>query len=158
MDERSQRYLETYLSQLPAQTRSQYTSFSSDYYCADKHNADLCAQLVKTGQKTATCSLAHWYLNEDEPMPKIGHLQVVTDWDGLPHCIIEITQVETCRYCDVTPEFAAAEGEGDKTLRWWREAHWAFFARECEELGIEPNEEMPLILERFRVVYDAPFV
>ena len=53
-------------------------------------------------------------------------------------CIIEITFVSKCEYIGVTPEFAAAEGEGDKTLVWWRDAHWRFFSKECEELGIEP--------------------
>lgn len=50
-------------------------------------------------------------------------------------------------------KFDTAEGEGDKSLKWWREAHWKFFSRECEELSIEPNEEMLLVLERFKVVY-----
>ncbi|HAS8183051.1 ASCH domain-containing protein, partial [Vibrio vulnificus] len=50
-------------------------------------------------------------------------------------------------------EFAALEGEGDKTLAWWREAHWNFFSRECVELGISPSEDMLLVLEQFKVVY-----
>ncbi|MGO2513920.1 ASCH domain-containing protein [Marinomonas polaris] len=54
---------------------------------------------------------------------------------------------------EISAEFAAAEGEGDKTLAWWREAHWAFFSTECEELDIEPTEDMLLVLERFKVVY-----
>ena len=53
----------------------------------------------------------------------------------------------------MTAEFAAAEGEGDKTLEWWREAHWNFFSRECEELKITPSEDMMLVLERFKVVH-----
>ncbi|MFA0678261.1 ASCH domain-containing protein, partial [Vibrio sp. 10N.222.51.A6] len=40
-----------------------------------------------------------------------------------------------------------------KTLEWWREAHWNFFSRECEELKISPSEDMLLMLERFKVVY-----
>lgn len=86
-------------------------------------------------------------------MPVAGHLQVVTDWDGKPTCIVEITSVSSCPYNEVTAEFAAAEGEGDKTLGWWREAHWNFFSRECEELNINPSEDMMLVLERFKVVH-----
>lgn len=88
-------------------------------------------------------------------MPSVGHLQVVTDWQGEPICIIEITSVDTCKYCDITAEFAALEGEGDKSLEWWREAHWKFFSLECQELGITPTPEMLLVLERFKVVYSA---
>jgi len=70
-------------------------------------------------------------------MPTVGHLQVVIDWNGKPICIIEIDSVETCKYNEVTAEFAHAEGEGDGSLKWWREAHWRFFAAECLELNIQ---------------------
>ncbi|WP_298940590.1 ASCH domain-containing protein [uncultured Psychromonas sp.] len=104
-------------------------------------------------KKTATCSLKCWYESDDEPMPAIGHLMVVTNWDGTPICIVEIISVEECKYSDVTAEFAFQEGEGDRSLEWWRKAHWNFFAKECEELHIQPCEEMMLVLEKFHVVY-----
>ena len=153
MEERSKAYLDSYLNSLPAEVAKQYTSFSADYYCADEYNANLCAQLILKGEKKASCSLEYWYSHEGEIMPVVGHLQVVTDWHGEPVCIVELTSVSLCRYNQVTAEFAAAEGEGDKTLEWWREAHWNFFSRECEELKITPNEDMMLVLERFKVVY-----
>lgn len=153
MDSRSQLFLEQYLNSLPVEIAQQYTSFSSDYFCADEYNANVCADLILKGEKTASCSMDYWYSRKGETMPEIGHLLVVTDWQGEPKCIVEITSVEKCRYKDVTQEFAAAEGEGDKTLAWWRQAHWRFFSLECEELGIEPTEDMLLVLERFKVVY-----
>ncbi|EVU17746.1 ASCH domain protein, partial [Vibrio parahaemolyticus V-223/04] len=53
-----------------------------------------------------------WYSEHGEPMPEVGHLQVVTNWDGEPVCVIQMTDVSTCRYDEVTAEFAYAEGEG----------------------------------------------
>lgn len=153
MEKRSEKYLARYLGSLSPQNAAKYRSFSADYYCADEHNANLCADLILRGEKRASCSLDYWYSHEGEPMPIIGHLQVVTNWNGGPICIIEITSVEKCKYNDVSAEFAYAEGEGDKTLAWWREAHWQFFSLECDQLGIILNEDMPLILERFKVVY-----
>ncbi|MCD1418485.1 ASCH domain-containing protein [Vibrio vulnificus] len=161
MDERSRVYLEEYLNSLPDEVASKYTSFSSDYFCADERNANLCAELILRGEKRASCSLDYWYSEKGEPMysekgepmPVVGHLQVVTNWDGIPICIIEMTSVTKQKYNEVTPEFAALEGEGDKTLAWWREAHWNFFSRECVELGISPSEDMLLVLEQFKVVY-----
>ncbi|WCN09009.1 ASCH domain-containing protein [Marinomonas mediterranea] len=153
MEERSQFYLNEYLNSLPADVAQKYRSFSADYFCADEYNANLCADLILRGEKRASCSMEYWYSHEGETMPQIGHLQVVTDWSGKPICIIEITSVSICKYSDVTPEFAAEEREGDKSLTWWREAHWAFFCLECDELGIHPTEDMLLVLERFKVVY-----
>ncbi|PMO58449.1 RNA-binding protein [Vibrio breoganii] len=155
MDEKSQSYLNEYLESLPSDIANKYTSFSTDYFCADEYNANLCAQLILRGEKRASCSMEYWYSHEGEAMPAVGHLQVVTDWQGEPICIIEITSVDTCKYCDVSAEFAALEGEGDKSLEWWREAHWKFFSLECQELGITPTQEMLLVLERFEVVYSA---
>jgi uncharacterized protein YhfF len=156
MDERSQSYLEQYLQTLDGEDVSKCPSFSADYFCADEYNANVCAELIVRGEKTATCSLEHWYSEKGETMPKIGHLQVVTKWSGEPVCIIEITSVETCKYNEVSADFAASEGEGDKSLSWWRKAHWQFFSKECEELNIAPSEEMLLVLERFKVVYSQP--
>ncbi|EGR2300510.1 ASCH domain-containing protein [Vibrio parahaemolyticus] len=153
MDERSRIYLDQYLNSLSDEVASSYTSFSSDYFCADEYNANICADLILRGEKRASCSLDYWYSEKGELLPEIGHLQVVTNWDGVPICIIEITSVTKCKYNEVTPEFAALEGEGDKTLAWWRNAHWNFFSRECVELGISPSEDMLLILEQFKVVH-----
>ncbi len=153
MEKRSQAYLNQYLNSLPQDKAQKYTSFSADYFCADEHNANLCADLVLRGEKQASCSLEYWYSHKNEPMPQQGHLQVVTNWDGEPICIIEVTSVTKCQYNHVTAEFAAQEGEGDKTLSWWRKAHWDFFSMECDELGIEPSEDMLLVLEQFKVVY-----
>ncbi|HAS6609447.1 TPA: ASCH domain-containing protein [Vibrio parahaemolyticus] len=153
MEERSQTYLNKYLNSLPRETAKNYTSFSADYFCADEYNANVCADLILRGEKRASCSLEYWYSQKDEQMPEVGHLQVVTNWNGKPICIIELTSVSKCKYSDVTAEFAAEEGEGDKSLSWWRKAHWKFFSLECDELGIKPTEDMLLVLERFKVVY-----
>lgn len=153
MEEQSKIYLDSYLGSLSDSESKKYQSFSSGYFCSDEHNANLCAELIRIGQKTATCSLNYWYESGEEPMPTVGHLQVVVDWNGKPICIIETDSVETCKYNEVTAEFAYAEGEGDSSLEWWREAHWRFFAAECLALDIKPNEDMVLVLELFHVVH-----
>ena len=153
MQQTSQLYLNEYLASLPSDLAQTYTSFSADYFCADEYNANLCADLILRGEKTASCSMEYWYSHKGETMPEVGHLQVVTNWHGEPICIIELTSVKLCRFGEVTAEFAAEEGEGDKSLQWWREAHWRFFSLECKELGITPSEDMLLVLEKFKVVY-----
>ena len=154
MNQQQRDYLDRYLGTLSVEKRTAHTSFGADYFCADKENANICADLIRRRIKTATCSMKYWYEHDNEPMPEVGHLTVVTDREGNPTSIIETLSVTESRYCDVTEDFAAAEGEGDQTLNWWRKAHWDFFSRECEEVGIEPSDQMMLVLERFEVVFD----
>jgi uncharacterized protein YhfF len=53
--------------------------------------------------------------------------------------------------------FAYEEGEGDRSLAWWRDAHWRYFSRVCERIQRRPEEDMPLVCERFRVVFGPDF-
>lgn len=153
MNEVQNKFLEKYLKSLNAKEGIKHPNTIVSYFCADEENANICSDLVLRGEKTSTCSMKYWYESGLEPMPEVGNLQVVTDWDGNPTSIIEITDVSECKFCDVTAQFAALEGEGDKSLEWWRKVHWDFFSIECEELGIKPSDDMVLVLEKFKVVY-----
>ena len=115
--------------------------------------ADDLGQLVYSGIKTATCSLLWEYEVENESVPEEGELGIVLDGRGEPLCLIETTEIRTRPYNKVEAQFAFDEGEGDRSLAYWRDAHWRFFSRQCEKLGLQVSEDMPLICERFRVIY-----
>ena len=116
-------------------------------------DANALGDLVLQGKKRATAGLLWSNEASGKPMPKAGDLSVVTNWQQEPLCIIETTYVEIVTYEEVTEAFAAIEGEGDGSLRHWREVHWRYFSRECERLGREPSLRMPVVCEQFRVVY-----
>jgi uncharacterized protein YhfF len=153
MNAEQRAYLDSYLDTLSVSERKKYSVFTAGYFCADRENANICSELVKSGSKTATCSMKYWYESGRAPMPCVGELQVVTDWEGAPTSIIETTDVQEEQFRNVPEEFARAEGEGGGSFEWWREAHWNYFSRECAEISIEPSDGMILVLERFRVVY-----
>src|SRR5206468_2949865 len=77
--------------------------------------------LVRDGPKRATASLRSAY-EDGEPIPRAGELSVILDGDGDPLCVIRTTHVEIRRFADVDEEFAWAEGEGDRSLAYWRRA------------------------------------
>ena len=110
-------------------------------------------RLVRDGTKTATCGLLWEYEHEGEPLPEVGELGIVLDGDGEPLCLIETTEVHVLPFDQVDAEHAHAEGEGDRTLAYWRDAHWRFFSRLCQKIDRVPSETMPLVCERFRVVF-----
>jgi uncharacterized protein YhfF len=104
--------------------------------------ADALLELVLKGVKTATCS------TEDEPnLSKPGECWIVLDGRGDPRCVIESTEITFRRYNGVDAAFAFEEGEGDRSLAYWRSAHRRYFTR----LG-KFSEDMMLRCERFRLV------
>lgn len=145
-------YLTKYLNQLTPQEQLKPRSVNSGYFCADEYNANLCADLVLRGIKTATCSLHYWY-EQGESLPQVGDLHIVTNWQGYPLCIIEINEVKLCPFNQVTANFAYCEGEGDRSLNDWHKMHQAFFEQECREAKITFTEDSLLVLEHFKVVY-----
>ena len=116
-------------------------------------DANELGDLTLQGAKQATASLLWFYEANRKPIPKVGDLSVVTTWQKEPLCVIETTQVDIVPYEKVDEAFAIAEGEGDGSLRYWREAHWLYFSRECERLGKQPNLCMPVVCERFRLIF-----
>lgn len=147
-----QAYFERYLKTLPPEHPHHQCRPSAEYFCADEASANACAELIRQGIKTATCSLLEWYQN-GEKRPEIGELMIVLNWEQLPCAIIETTELSEARFCDIGPEWAAAEGEGDRSLAYWQRVHREFFQQDAEHLSRGFSEEAPLLLERFRCVH-----
>lgn len=104
--------------------------------------ADELLDLVLKGLKTATCN------TEDEPnLSSPGEQWVVRDGRGTPRCVIETLDMTARRYTEVDAAFAYDEGEGDRSLAYWREAHRQYFTRSGQF-----SEDMILVCERFRLV------
>jgi uncharacterized protein YhfF len=111
------------------------------------------AELVLQGSKRATAGLLWEAETNPATMPVVGGYSLVTDYAGAPLLLIRTTDVEVRPYDAVDAVFAAAEGEGDGSLEYWRTAHWAYFSRRCAALGRTPAKDMPVVLERFALIY-----
>lgn len=115
--------------------------------------ADELTELVLAGKKFATASLLK--TNEIDPStaPVADGYSVVTDFHGVPRCVLQTTEIEHVRFCDVTAAFAAAEGEGDLSLDYWRRVHREYFEREARQHGFVFDDEAIVCCERFRLLY-----
>ena len=114
------------------------------------------AQLVLNGTKTATGSVLWSYDADKKPLPIVGDLWIVIAGGDAPVCIIKTTEVRIIPFDEVTADYASDGGEGDRSLESWREIYWEYIERECQRIGLEPNAKAPLVMERFRVVYEEP--
>ena len=146
-------FWQTYLASLPEGVGPPPSSYEAWSFCDNEEAANELGDLAKTGVKTATCSLVWEYEAENEELPKVGDISIITNWDGEPLCIIETIEVQVKAFNEVEKKFAYDEGEGDRSLAYWRKVHWDVFSKECFAIGREPTETMPLLCERFRVVF-----
>ncbi|MDQ0297660.1 uncharacterized protein YhfF [Salibacterium salarium] len=118
-----------------------------------KEMADELAKLVLEGTKTATASNYKLYELEKEELPYAGLLNIILDGEGNAVAIAETTSVEIVPFDEVTAEHAYLEGEGDGTLSYWRDVHEPFFKKEFETINQDFDYKMPVVCERFKLVY-----
>ena len=119
----------------------------------DAQTADELADLSEQGIKTATASAHALYELENSPLPHVGGLNIVLDSAGEARIIIETTKVTVCPFAEVTEEQAYKEGEGDRSLEFWRAVHRDVFSRELEPFGLPFSEDMLVVCEEFKVIY-----
>lgn len=107
-----------------------------------QQQADELAKLVRNGVKTATCANL-----DGEGIAQPGDTFVVVDGKNEPVCVIELTNVDMSSFETVDQAHAYAEGEGDRTLAYWRKEHQRFF----EEYDLF-SPDMTLVLMNFKVI------
>lgn len=148
-----ERYWKSFLATLPPDSVYHGRQYEAEGFGDSPSLADELGQLVLSGTKTGTCSAVWEYEFEGKPYPRVDSIWIVLDGHGEPMCITETTEITFRRYNEVDEEFARSEGEGDLSLQYWREAHKDFFSRTLPGIGREFVEDMPLVCERFKVIY-----
>ena len=108
--------------------------------------------LVLDGTKKATASSLCFFECQNMPLPAIGDLNIITDWDGIPHCVIETKAVMILPFKDMTFDICKREGEDD-SLESWQRGHIHFFTEDGKAEGYQFAWDMPVVFEDFEVVY-----
>ncbi|WP_053352218.1 ASCH domain-containing protein [Leucobacter musarum] len=121
---------------------------------ATPEHADELLDLVLAGVKTGTASSLWDYEATGDPMPAVGDYSVILDGAGIARAVLVTTGIEIVPFDEVTAEHAHSEGEGDRSLEYWRAAHERYW-RAYSENPRGFAADMPVICERFRLVYPA---
>ena len=79
-------------------------------------------------------------------------LKGIFEPNGNPVLVIETVSVVILPFNEVSEQFAFEEGEGDRSLAYWRMAHENYFRRNHFE-NRTFDETMLLVCERFKVVH-----
>jgi uncharacterized protein YhfF len=151
--ERSEAYWQSFLSTVPDDSPYRTKTYVAEGWGDSPAMADELGALVVQGTKTATCSALWEWQAEGNLIPQAGLITIALDGRGEPLCIVETVEVTVRKYNEVAADFAREEGEGDLSLNYWREAHKNYFSRVLKKIDKEFSEDMPLVCERFRVIY-----
>ena len=114
---------------------------------------DKLADLVLQKIKTATCSAYDLYQINHEPLPKAGDYSIILNSKEEAVCIIQTTKVYVAEFKDVSDEQAYKEGEGDRTLAYWRKVHESFLINELASVNKTFSQNTKVVCEEFEVVY-----
>ena len=123
------------------------------HFCDNEEDANECLKLVLSGKKRATSHSLLGLQMRKERLPKIGDFTIITDWKGDARCIIRTVAVRLKPFFSIRESYAKIEGEGDKSLKYWRKTHWDYYTRELEPYGRKPVDSMIVVCEIFEKVY-----
>ncbi len=124
------------------------------HFCDNEKDADKCAKLVVKGIKKATSYSLLGLQYRKERLPKKGDFMVITNWAGKAKCIVKTTSVRLKPYFSIDEDHARLEGEGDKSLDYWKKAHWDHYTGELESFGRVPRESMIVVCQEFEKVFE----
>ena len=123
----------------------------------DVENLDLSdhPRLIRDRQKNGTAHLAIDFEINSIPRREVGDYWLIPDFDNRPLYLVRVVEILTWPFRDVPYSWALVEGEGDLSLRWWRDAHYDYYSGQCKLWGVPWSEDLPVVCERWELVEAA---
>ena len=84
--------------------------------------------------------------------PRKGAYSIITDWDGIPRCVVKTVRTQMIRLNEITAEQVLKMGE-DCTVEEWLESRRDFFIGIGEQNEYAFSQDMPIVYEEFRLEY-----
>lgn len=130
-----------------------YKGESYEAWCYGSDTPDLLLKLTVEGVKTATASAYPFYEYEQCELPKVGDFNIILDTSGSAVCITKNIRVKVVPFLEVSEEQAYKEGEGDRSLAYWRKVHTEAFTKELVEINEKFSKDMLVVCEEFKIVF-----
>jgi uncharacterized protein YhfF len=111
--------------------------------------------LINARRKNGTAHLAIDFQRNGVKRRRPGDYWVILSPMGEIWCLVRIASVTEYSFNRVPQEWAEVEGEGDISLRWWRDAHRAYYQKQCDLWGIEWSEDYLVVCESWDLVEAA---
>jgi len=110
-------------------------------------------KLPLRGRKTAMASALWEFEADGDPLPHPGDLAIVLDGAGEPGAVIRTTEIDIVPFDEVSAEHAWMEGEGDRSLVYWRAEHERAWRGALAGTPFSFDTAMPVVCERFELLF-----
>ena len=108
--------------------------------------------LIRAGDKTGTFTLPWFVENSGQPVPAVGDTIILIDFDGHPHLIVRLTDIETVAFGDITLEHTAIDGPPVRDLSIWVPLHTSYWNGMLAPFGKRVGDAMPVWVEKFELL------
>ena len=125
------------------------------YFGANKREADQMGKLVVIGKKTTASDIYHGYEEMDAELPKVGLMDIVTDFEGNALAIIQLRKVDTIPVKNITKEYAQKDmGTEVDALKAWKKYYMEeVFPESIIDTRIAITENTLVVCEWFEVIW-----
>ena len=143
-------FWQAFLEQTGTETTDSVSRYT--YFGESEEETVTALEQLLSGEKTAIAHCIPDYLSTRKPMPKIGDYTMVTDFYGNPCCILRAVDVDITPMPEVSAELMRAECPGVSREEWLSKKQ-AEYQRLSKGSGFHFHEEIPVLMERVRVVF-----
>jgi len=109
----------------------------------------LLVELIRTGRKTGTFSLAAEFDATGQPPPRAGEYLLITDFEGVPGCCVRLDVVQTLPFDRIGADWVQVEGPALRDLEAWRKVHEEYWTRLLAGWGRKFDGSAAVICQRF---------
>lgn len=113
---------------------------------------DVITKLILQGDKNGTFTSPWMFQGDRSITPEIGAYSVLTDSENRPRAVLQTTELLTLPFNRITEKETAIDGPAVRSLEIWKPIHVTFFTNELEKIGKTFVEDMPVTVEKFKVV------
>lgn len=151
---RERSFWNDYLAALPSKSRPK-NPFVYAGYAGGRKNTDALIRLYRAGKKTAGSGLVKDYETAGDPLPKPGNFWILLDSAGRPQFLLRTLRTEINLFGRIPKSVAMAEGEGDRSVVYWKKVHGRFFSPFLKDWGVDDIAKAEVITEHFEIVHRA---
>jgi uncharacterized protein YhfF len=119
----------------------------------DEETTGLIINFIKAGEKVGTFSLPWIMTAENLPMSYKGLPIILLSYDGNPELVVQLTKVFETSFGNIDAEVTSIDGPPVRDPDVWIPLHRNYWNGILKDYGISCTDDMPVLVEEFKLVF-----